>query len=49
MLRARIQREHIIEGLGVALLLMRYLISLLLVVHAMFRVKEAPTMVILAV
>lgn len=49
MLRARIQREHVIEGLGVALLLMRDLISLLLVVHAQVRVEEAPTMVILAV
>ena len=49
MLGARIQREHVIEGLGVALLLVRDLISLLLVIHAQVRVEEAPAMVILAV
>ena len=49
MLRARIQREHIIEGLGVALLLVRDLVSLLLVIHTKVRVEEAPTMVILAI
>jgi hypothetical protein len=49
MLRARIQREHVIEGLGVALLLMRDLVSLLLVIHAKIRVEETPTMMILTV
>ena len=49
MLRARIQRQHIVEGLGIALLLMRDLVSLLLVVHANIWVEKAPTLVILAV
>jgi hypothetical protein len=49
MLRARIQRQHVVKGLGVALLLMRDLVSLLLVVHAQIRVKKAPTLMILAV
>ena len=49
MLGARIERKHVIEGLGVTLLLMRDMISLLLLIHAEVRVKETPTLVVLAI